>query len=212
MNPTDEIYSRAIRLLARREYSVWELRNKLSSRKGFGRRRAKARHPKQTDTPDVDQAGLDVGSLDVGDRADDAEDITSALDAVINRLREDDLVSDERFVESFVRSRVNRGHGPMKIRSALRERGIDDAMTDEHLTYDDEFWLDHARTIERKRFGVDEVANVGEEGEPGEVDEAESVDRPAVQQMKSWEQRARFLASRGFPSDIIYRSLGPRSR
>jgi len=34
--------------------------------------------------------------------------------------------SDERFAEAFVRSRLERGQGPLKIRAELRGRGIDD--------------------------------------------------------------------------------------
>ena len=51
----------------------------------------------------------------------DAESIQQALDA----LEAEGLQSDARFAESFVRSRLARGQGPMKVRAGLHERGIE---------------------------------------------------------------------------------------
>ncbi|MCG7601444.1 recombination regulator RecX [Halomonas sp. McH1-25] len=48
------------------------------------------------------------------------DDIERALDA----LAAEGLQSDERFAEIFVRSRIARGQGPIKIRAELGERGI----------------------------------------------------------------------------------------
>jgi len=50
-------------------------------------------------------------------------DAETADDAVAE-LVEDNLQSDQRFVEAFVVSRINQGKGPVKIRADLRERDI----------------------------------------------------------------------------------------
>jgi len=50
-----------------------------------------------------------------------SDDITECLDA----LAEQGLQSDARFAESFLRSRLLRGQGPLKIRVELERRGID---------------------------------------------------------------------------------------
>ncbi|MGM0784906.1 MAG: regulatory protein RecX [Pseudomonadota bacterium] len=50
-----------------------------------------------------------------------AQAVTECLDA----LAEEGLQSDARFAESFARSRVLRGQGPLKIRVELERRGID---------------------------------------------------------------------------------------
>ncbi|MDW5377319.1 regulatory protein RecX [Halomonas sp. HP20-15] len=50
-----------------------------------------------------------------------AESIQQTLDA----LEAEGLQSDARFAESFVRSRLVRGQGPMKVRAGLHERGIE---------------------------------------------------------------------------------------
>lgn len=48
-----------------------------------------------------------------------------AIDECLDDLAERGLQSDARFAESFVRSRIQRGQGPMKIRVELERRGID---------------------------------------------------------------------------------------
>jgi regulatory protein len=71
----------------------------------------------------------------------------------VEGLVADGLLSNARFVESFVHSRYQRGQGPLKIRAELRERGIDDAVIDTCL---DEYageWRELAGEVREKRFG-----------------------------------------------------------
>lgn len=110
------------------------------------------------------------------------------IDTVISELVRDGLLSDARFTEAYVRSSIGRGHGPVKIRASLRQRGVFEALIDEVLTHTDEFWLARAQAATSTRFG-EEAPNSRQE----------------------WGRRARFLSARGFPSDIIYRSLGPQT-
>jgi len=135
----------AVRLLAGREHSVRELRQKLCAR------------------------GHDE----------------SLVDDVLRSLCERNLLSESRFIESFVRSRAERGQGPMRIRAELRERGIDDERIDACVTRAADYWLERLERVRVKRFGV---------GAPATRDD--------------WNRQARFLAQRGYPSDLIYRALG----
>ncbi len=107
------------------------------------------------------------------------------IETTLAQLKEDGLQSDERFVESFVRSRVNRGQGPVRIRMELLERGIADSMTAPHLDMGSSYWLKIAREVRERRFG----------------DIPERSDQ-------SWNRQARFLSQRGFPSDVVVRALG----
>ena len=43
---------------------------------------------------------------------------------LLDALVEENLLSDERFTESFVRFRVQRYQGPLKIKAALRTKGV----------------------------------------------------------------------------------------
>ncbi len=46
------------------------------------------------------------------------------IEAMLDYLQERDMQSDERYTESFIRSRVIRLQGPMKILAQLSQRGI----------------------------------------------------------------------------------------
>jgi len=48
------------------------------------------------------------------------------IDTVLDRLREEDWQSDDRYAESYVRARVERGYGPDRIAAELRQRGVDE--------------------------------------------------------------------------------------
>jgi len=109
----------------------------------------------------------------------------ATIEQVVTTLRSSESVSDARFAESFVRVRSERGQGPLRIRAELRERGVTDLLVDEVLTTTSEFWLERANRVRAKRFGEAAPASRGE-----------------------WNRQARFLAQRGFPSDLIYRALG----
>jgi len=50
---------------------------------------------------------------------------SAAIDECLDDLAERGLQSDARFAESFLRSRIQRGQGPVKIRIELERRGID---------------------------------------------------------------------------------------
>ena len=95
-----------------------------------------------------------------------------------------DLQSNQRFVEVYIRSRINRGYGPVKIRQELSQRGISETDLEDQLTEPGEFWMDIAEGVVAKKYG----RTPEDRGE--------------------WNACARFLARRGFPSDLIYRVLG----
>lgn len=64
------------------------------------------------------------------------------------------LLSDERFAEQYVRYRYNRGYGPLRIRAELRERGVDDHVSDQWLQDPELDWTAAADEARRKRFGA----------------------------------------------------------
>ena len=107
-----------------------------------------------------------------------------AVERALTRLGEYGYQSDARFAESFVRSRVDRGQGRLKIVAALRERGIEDDVASALLDLGEPEWRRLATAALCKRFG-----------DTAPADRAE------------WVKRARFLAGRGFTSDVVSRVL-----
>jgi regulatory protein len=79
----------------------------------------------------------------------DANDISTVLQGLINEKAQ----SDERFAESYMHMRANRGYGPLRIRVELRERGINNEIIDKTINFDDSLWADNAQKIWRKKFG-----------------------------------------------------------
>ena len=66
------------------------------------------------------------------------------VDELVEALVEENLVSDERFAESFIRSRMQRLQGPLKIRAELRARGVSDALVSSQLDRQGEAWTELA--------------------------------------------------------------------
>ena len=95
---------------------------------------------------------------------------------LVETLAEEDLVSDERYTEAFVRFRLQRFQGPLKINSALRTKGVSDALISREIKAHSEEWTDlAAQWLERQN--------------PGSID---------FEQKKKYYRR---LVSRGFTHD-----------
>jgi len=52
----------------------------------------------------------------------DREFDSTVIGDVLDRLQEDGLLDEDRFIESFVRTRVGKGHGPARIQAELGQR------------------------------------------------------------------------------------------
>ncbi|MEM7408356.1 MAG: regulatory protein RecX [Pseudomonadota bacterium] len=108
------------------------------------------------------------------------------VDEVLDRLAAAGTQSDARFESSFVRARVAKGYGPLKIAAGLAERGV---RSSGEWLIDDESpdWPALCAELWRRRFG-----------------------RPPDSR-REWERQARFLAGRGFPESLVSRVV-PRWR
>jgi regulatory protein len=75
----------------------------------------------------------------------------AVVDVALAALIAERLLSDERFVESFVRYKINSGLGPLRLRQALRDHGIANDAIEESLL--DQSWRQLAVEVRQKRFG-----------------------------------------------------------
>ena len=96
----------------------------------------------------------------------------------ISLLIEQKYQSDERFSESFIHMRYGQGKGPILIAVELKDRGVKDF---DLSIYD---WFDLAKEVRRKKFGFNIPADYKEKA-----------------------KQKRFLRSRGFNSDQIYKAF-----
>lgn len=128
----------AMDLLARREHSRMELRNKLRRR--------------------FSPAEL--------------------IDEQLQRLADENLQSDVRFAESYLRQRIGRGYGPLRLRQELRERGLGEADCRRALDEVEVDWFRQAGEVLHKKFGDRAAADIRERA-----------------------RRVRFMQYRGFSED-----------
>lgn len=76
-------------------------------------------------------------------------------DKVVGDLADENLVSDERFTEMYVRMRIRARFGPLKIRGELRSRGISDKLITKEMPDDQDTWFDAASQWASKRHRGD---------------------------------------------------------
>ena len=106
----------------------------------------------------------------------------SEIEEVLNQLVEENLQSDQRFLESFVSSRVTKGQGPMKISYDLKNKGVSSDLIDDEIDKYASEWMSIAREELVRKYGATEPEDYKEK-----------------------QKRQRFLAGRGFSNDVCYR-------
>ena len=72
---------------------------------------------------------------------------------VLAELGRKGLLSDERYVTSFITHHAARGQGPTRIRAELRESGVAADLVERLLDEAEVDWEEAARTVRRKKFG-----------------------------------------------------------
>ncbi len=112
--------------------------------------------------------------------ADSADD----LERVLDDLEADGLLCDRRFAEAYIRSRIGRGQGMVRIRHELRNRGVAAAVIEESLAAADVDWYQLATEVLVRRFG-----------------------RQVPADYKERARCMRFLQQRGFANDEIRGAL-----
>ncbi len=68
-------------------------------------------------------------------------------------LTDENLQSDQRFAESFVRGRINKGHGPLRIKNELKQRGIENHMALSAIDEADVNWFSVISDLSQKKYG-----------------------------------------------------------
>ena len=77
----------------------------------------------------------------------------------IEKLRDENLQSDERFVEAYIRYRRTRGNGPQKIEMELRQKGVNDDLIHAGVYSEEIDWIDHCRAALGKKFNLAELSD-----------------------------------------------------
>ncbi|MGI9289629.1 MAG: regulatory protein RecX [Pseudomonadales bacterium] len=105
-----------------------------------------------------------------------------SIGKVLDELREDGLQSDTRFAESYLRSRVAKGDGPVKIEAALKQRGVAQHILEACMADTAIDWDQQLHAVWLKKYH-------------GEI----------AHDARSKGRQLRFLQSRGYPADLVFR-------
>ncbi len=160
----NELFARGLRLLAMREHSAKEITKKLFDKvEAFDR----------------------AEGIDSAEGSDNVER-TATIYAVVDDLIERKYLSDERFTEVYIRSRANRGFGPVKIKAELKDKGVSHNLIQDYLNQGAALWFDNAKSEYHKKYGDAPIADYS-----------------------AWAKRAKFLQGRGFNMDQIHCAVTP---
>jgi regulatory protein len=105
------------------------------------------------------------------------------IEQALDRLCEQGLLSESRYLESFVRSRANAGYGPLRIREELAQRGLPRADIEQALRDSGFDWNEQLSELWQRKFGQ----------------------LPA--DAKERAKQGRFLSYRGYSLELISRLL-----
>ena len=104
--------------------------------------------------------------------------------ATLDGLERSGALAATRFTDSFIRARVAKGQGPLRIRAELAQRGVNDAEAAALVRGADVDWPAVARAARAKRFGSSPPRDFKERA-----------------------RQARFLQYRGFDGDQVAAAL-----
>lgn len=108
------------------------------------------------------------------------------IDPALDRLAEEGLLNESRYLESYIASRARAGYGPVRIREELSQRGLPRGEIDGALNESDVDWNENLREAWRRKFAR------------------------LPQDARERAQQGRFLSYRGYAMEAISRLLSGR--
>lgn len=125
--------------------------------------------------------------------AEERDGAAQLLPEVLDQLEQDGLLSDARFVATYVRSRRSRGFGPLLIRQELRGKGVSSTLLDVALAANTQEWLESLRGLVARKQRLS------------------SSEGGAQEARKARQKLYRFCLSRGFTFEQIEQALRPET-
>ncbi|SDH97489.1 regulatory protein [Pseudomonas panipatensis] len=109
------------------------------------------------------------------------------IDPALERLAEEGLLNESRYLESYIASRARSGYGPLRIREELSQRGLPRGEIEQALAAADIDWRGQLQEVWRRKF-------------------------PALpKDARERAQQGRFLSYRGYSMEAINRLFSGRA-
>ncbi|WP_417660161.1 recombination regulator RecX [Pseudomonas sp.] len=109
------------------------------------------------------------------------------IDPALDRLTEEGLLSEARYLESFIRYRARSGYGPVRIREELTQRGLVRTEIEQALADSGIDWAEQLADVWQRKYA-------------GQL----------PQDMRERAKQGRFLSYRGYPLELISKLLRGR--
>lgn len=104
------------------------------------------------------------------------------------------FINDKRYSELLVRSHIARGHGPIRIRQAIAQRGLTKDCIEAALAASHYDWFELAKAKAIKKYGVPKITEVKGSQSQGLI-------------AKEKAKRVRFLLAQGFSYEQVTYAL-----
>nr|WP_220732300.1 regulatory protein RecX [Shewanella morhuae] len=116
------------------------------------------------------------------------------IEPVLDACESSGFINDNRYAELLVRSHISRGHGTIRIRQAIAQKGLSKDCIEVAITNSDCDWFELAKNKAIKKYGIPRVTEV-----------KGSTARDLIAKEKA--KRVRFLMGQGFSYDQISYAL-----
>jgi len=113
------------------------------------------------------------------------DNLPDLVDFVVLKCQKNNLLSDERYIEGFVRSALVKGQGFYKIKQSLQMKTDEEELIVAYLDIGEEEWTELAREVLAKKYGDDFKSST----------------------TKEQAKKMRFLQSRGFSQEQIWKAF-----
>ena len=78
----------------------------------------------------------------------------------ISKLKEEGLISNQRYAEAYIRSRFHSGFGPIRIKYELEKKGVIEIIIKTAFQETDLDWDDKLRSEFKKKYESNDVKNL----------------------------------------------------
>lgn len=179
---------------ARDSESLFKNTSKSASKKTFRKIGADQASDDETDSDFPSDFETDNDSdFEPEDRAEpeqSTDELRALIQIEVDKLTASGLQSDTRLAEAFVRSRVNRGQGPIKVKMGLRQKGVDDSLIEQAMAQAQVDWQALAIEIAARKFAREDFSG-----------KDNGKDSSLTAKLRA--KRQRFLQQRGFSFEQI---------
>lgn len=115
----------------------------------------------------------------------EAEKVPGLVTDILEKCEQEGWLSDERYIEAYVRQALEKGHGPFKIQQNLQMRTERDDLVQAYLSMEDSEWAEIAKQVLLKKYG--------------------ETTKPKARNEQA--KRMRFLQSRGFSPTHVWKAF-----